>query len=58
MGFGMPIFMPMPFFGGILQFFFLITAVSLVFNVVRSVASRNDGGAGGKKKDDDGWGDL
>mmetsp|Transcript_19642 Transcript_19642/g.54789 ORF Transcript_19642/g.54789 Transcript_19642/m.54789 type:complete len:200 (-) Transcript_19642:531-1130(-) len=63
-GFGgfsiMPTFvMPFPFFGGILQFFLLMFVVSVVFNVVRAIASNasnNNNSSGGKK--DDGWGDL
>uniref|UniRef100_A0A7S0WG54 Uncharacterized protein n=1 Tax=Chlamydomonas leiostraca TaxID=1034604 RepID=A0A7S0WG54_9CHLO len=56
-GFGgfsiMPTFiMPIPFFGGLLQLFFLVTLVSVVFGVIRSL------GAGKNKDKDGGWGDL
>ena len=52
----MPTFaVPIPFFGGLLQFFFLTTLLAVVFGVVRAIASN----AGNKNKNDkDGWGDM
>lgn len=50
--------------GGLLQFFFLMVAVSVVFNVISSVSSavssgKEDGkGMDKSDKDGDGWGDL
>ncbi|KAF5829715.1 hypothetical protein DUNSADRAFT_15595 [Dunaliella salina] len=62
-GFGgfsiMPTFvMPFPFFGGILQFFLLMFVVSVVFNIVRAIASSASNNSSGGNKKDDGWGDL
>ncbi len=47
-------FMPVPFFGGILQVFFLLFAVSAVAAIVRGLLS--SGNKNNKK--DDSWGDL
>eukprot|EP00775_Hariotina_reticulata_P001674 gene1674-2017_t len=52
-GFGMPMVMPFPFFGGLLQFMFLMLAVSFVFNVIKGAL----GGGSSKSKSQD-WDDL
>lgn len=59
-GFGgfsiMPTFvMPVPFMGGLLQFFLLATLASVIFGAVRALSAGN---AAQKKGKDDSWGDL
>eukprot|EP00195_Chlamydomonas_chlamydogama_P013807 CAMPEP_0202898704 /NCGR_PEP_ID=MMETSP1392-20130828/7155_1 /ASSEMBLY_ACC=CAM_ASM_000868 /TAXON_ID=225041 /ORGANISM="Chlamydomonas chlamydogama, Strain SAG 11-48b" /LENGTH=176 /DNA_ID=CAMNT_0049584707 /DNA_START=81 /DNA_END=611 /DNA_ORIENTATION=- len=52
----MPTFvMPVPFLGGILQFMFLAMIASVIFGVIRGIASS---ASSSQKKKDDGWGDL
>jgi hypothetical protein len=50
----MPV-VPIPFFGGIFQLFFLLMVVSVVFNVVKGFAA--SASKDSKSKNDE-WGDL
>lgn len=53
-GFGMGMGIGFPVFGGLLQFFLVLTLVSVVFSVIRGLMN-----SGSKNKNkDDGWGEL
>ncbi|GLC44393.1 hypothetical protein PLESTB_000474500 [Pleodorina starrii] len=53
-GFGVPIFMPGSIFSGLLGLMAITLLFSVVFNVIRGIASANKPA----KKEEDSWGDL
>lgn len=58
-GIGYGVGVGFPVFGGLFSFLALALTVSVVFNVIKSVASSGgDGGSKKDRKDGDGWGDL